>query len=86
MNRVSSGADPGLPPGKLRRGDRRQRPGRPPRLAEGPVQLVISDFMMPGMNGASSCAKSKRFPDTIRIMLTGHNTDAVMGAINDGAV
>jgi DNA-binding NtrC family response regulator len=31
----------------------------------------------------SSCAR----PDTIRIMLTGHaNTDAVMGAINDGAV
>ncbi len=58
------------------------------RLAEGPVQLVISDFMMPGMNGAEFLREVKnRFPDTIRIMLTGHaNTDAVMGAINDGAV
>ena len=58
------------------------------RLAEGPVQLVISDFMMPGMNGAQFLREVKqRSPDTIRIMLTGHaNTDAVMGAINEGAV
>jgi len=58
------------------------------RLAEGPVHLVISDFMMPGMNGAQFLHEVKlRSPDTIRIMLTGHaNTDAVMGAINDGAV
>ena len=58
------------------------------RLAEGPFQLVISDFMMPGMDGAHFLREVKqRSPDTIRIMLTGHaNTDAVMGAINDGAV
>jgi type II secretory ATPase GspE/PulE/Tfp pilus assembly ATPase PilB-like protein/DNA-binding response OmpR family regulator len=58
------------------------------KLAEGPVQLVISDFMMPGMNGAQFLREVKqRSPDTIRIMLTGHaNTDAVMGAINEGAV
>ena len=58
------------------------------RLAEGPVHLVISDFMMPGMNGAQFLYEvKKRSPETIRIMLTGHaNTDAVMGAINDGAV
>jgi len=58
------------------------------RLAEGPFQLVISDFMMPGMDGANFLREVKqRSPDTIRIMLTGHaNTDAVMGAINDGAV
>jgi len=58
------------------------------KLAEGPVHLVISDFMMPGMNGAQFLREVKqRSPDTIRIMLTGHaNTDAVMGAINDGAV
>ena len=37
------------------------------------------------MNGASSSARSSSAPDTIRIMLTGHaNTDAVMGAINEG--
>ncbi|MGE5471278.1 MAG: ATPase, T2SS/T4P/T4SS family [Bacteroidota bacterium] len=58
------------------------------RLAEGGFQLVISDFMMPGMTGAQFLREVKqRWPDTIRIMLTGHaNTDAVMGAINDGAV
>ena len=58
------------------------------KLAEGPVHLVISDFMMPGMNGAQFLQEvKKRSPDTIRIMLTGHaNTDAVMGAINEGAV
>ena len=58
------------------------------RLAEGAVHLVISDFMMPGMNGAQFLHEVKqRSPETIRIMLTGHaNTDAVMGAINEGAV
>lgn len=58
------------------------------RLTEGQVHLVISDFMMPGMNGAQFLQEVKqRSPDTIRIMLTGHaNTDAVMGAINEGAV
>ena len=58
------------------------------RLAEGSFQLVISDFMMPGMNGAQFLREVKqRSPETIRIMLTGHaDTDAVMGAINDGAV
>ncbi len=58
------------------------------RLAEATVHLVISDFMMPGMNGAEFLHEVKqRSPDTIRIMLTGHaNTDAVMGAINEGAV
>jgi type II secretory ATPase GspE/PulE/Tfp pilus assembly ATPase PilB-like protein/DNA-binding response OmpR family regulator len=58
------------------------------KIAEGPVHLVISDFMMPGMTGAQFLHEVKlRSPDTIRIMLTGHaNTDAVMGAINEGAV
>ena len=52
------------------------------------IHLVISDFMMPGMNGAQLLREVKKLsPDTLRIMLTGHaNTDAVMGAINEGAV
>jgi type II secretory ATPase GspE/PulE/Tfp pilus assembly ATPase PilB-like protein/DNA-binding response OmpR family regulator len=58
------------------------------KFATGTIHLVISDFMMPGMNGAQFLQEvKKRSPDTIRIMLTGHaNTDAVMGAINEGAV
>jgi len=58
------------------------------KFATGPIHLVITDFMMPGMNGAQFLQEvKKRSPDTIRIMLTGHaNTDAVMGAINEGAV
>lgn len=51
-------------------------------------QVVISDFKMPGMNGAELLKKIKStYPDTIRIMLTGHaDTTAVMGAVNEGAV
>ncbi|CAD5374365.1 Type IV fimbrial assembly, ATPase PilB [Rubrivivax sp. A210] len=58
------------------------------RLREAPVQVVISDYMMPGMNGSDLLKRIKAlYPETIRIMLTGHaDTGAVMGAINEGAV
>lgn len=50
--------------------------------------LVISDHMMPEMNGAELLQKVReQFPETIRIMLTGHaDTSAIMGAIKEGAV
>lgn len=50
--------------------------------------LVVSDYMMPGMNGAEFLRQVKEiYPQTMRIMLTGHaDTQAVMTAINDGAV
>ena len=53
-----------------------------------PVELIMTDFMMPGMNGSELLSEVReRWPQTIRIMLTGHaNTDAVMGSIRDGAV
>ncbi|CAB1369336.1 ATPase, T2SS/T4P/T4SS family [Denitratisoma oestradiolicum] len=58
------------------------------RLGEAVTHLVISDYMMPAMNGAHFLRQVKeRSPDTIRIMLTGHaDTGAVLGAINEGAV
>ncbi len=53
-----------------------------------PCQLVISDYMMPAMNGAELLRRIKEtHPDVIRIMLTGHaDTAAVMGAVKEGAV
>ncbi|MHA7926134.1 MAG: ATPase, T2SS/T4P/T4SS family [Marinobacter sp.] len=57
-------------------------------LEQQPVELIMTDFMMPGMNGSELLREVReRWPQTIRIMLTGHaNTDAVMGSIKDGAV
>jgi len=52
------------------------------------VQLVISDHRMPGMSGAEFLKIVKqRWPETIRIMLTGHaDIQSIMGAVNEGAV
>ena len=52
------------------------------------IQLVISDFKMPGMHGVDLLREiKKRKPNIIRIMLTGHaDVQAVMGAVNEGAV
>ncbi len=57
-------------------------------LSNNTCQLVISDFKMPGMNGAQFLQEAKKlYPQMIRIMLTGQaDTDAVMAAIKDGAV
>lgn len=57
-------------------------------LERQPCQLIISDFMMPGMNGVQLLRQAReKHPDLMRIMLTGHaDTEAVMGAIKDGAV
>ncbi len=58
------------------------------QIRAGSFHLMISDYMMPGMDGAELLKQAKAVqPDMIRIMLTGHaNTGAVMGAINEGAV
>ncbi len=52
------------------------------------VHLIISDHRMPGMTGAELLRIIKeRWPDTIRIMLTGYaDIQSIMGAVNDGAV
>ncbi|MGH8352715.1 MAG: ATPase, T2SS/T4P/T4SS family, partial [Pseudomonas sp.] len=59
------------------------------KILEGkPVELIVSDFMMPGMNGSELLRLVReRWPDCIRIMLTGQaSTEAVMGSVKDGAV
>ena len=52
------------------------------------VQVVISDFRMPGMNGVEFLKEVfSRHPDTIRIVLSGYaDTAAVVAAINEGKV
>src|SRR5690606_37480642 len=57
-------------------------------LEQQPVELVVSDFMMPGMNGSQFLSQVReRWPDTLRIMLTGQaGTEAVMGSVKEGAV
>jgi DNA-binding NtrC family response regulator len=57
-------------------------------LAQYPVDVVISDEQMPGMLGSEFLAVvAKRFPQTIRIILTGHaNINTAMRAINQGEI
>jgi len=52
------------------------------------IKVVISDEMMPGMSGSEFLAAVKKiFPDTIRIMLTGHaSVEAAMDAVNNGEI
>ena len=53
-----------------------------------PADLVISDNSMQQMSGIELLREIReRWPDTIRIMLTGYaDLDAAMGAINGGEV
>jgi DNA-binding NtrC family response regulator len=57
-------------------------------LAQEPVDVVMSDHMMPGTTGAQFLkAVRDRFPDTIRIMLTGHaSAETAIQAINQGEI
>lgn len=53
-----------------------------------PVDVVISDEVMPGMSGSDFLAIVRRkYPDTIRMILTGHaRIDSAIKAINEGEV
>lgn len=57
-------------------------------MAGNEIHLVISDHRMPGMTGAEFLREAKlKWPETIRIMLTGHaDVQSIMGAVKDGAV
>jgi DNA-binding NtrC family response regulator len=51
---------------------------------QGAFAVVISDMRMPGMDGATLLGiVQQRFPDTVRILLTGH-WDAIVPT-NEGA-
>jgi two-component system, probable response regulator PhcQ len=57
-------------------------------LASQPVDVVVSDEQMPGMSGADFLARvCSRYPDTIRMILTGHaSLESAVRAINLGEI
>jgi signal transduction histidine kinase len=57
-------------------------------MTETPIQVIISDQRMPGMNGAEFFGKVKtEYPDAMRLLLTGYaDIQAMISAINDGNI
>jgi DNA-binding NtrC family response regulator len=53
-----------------------------------PAGIILSDYMMPGMNGLELLQKIKqRYPDTIRILITGRSDMQItIEAINKGDI
>lgn len=56
--------------------------------SQGPCAVVVSDMNMPGMGGIDFLAKVKSlYPQTIRIMLTGHaDLESAIEAVNTGQI
>ncbi len=52
------------------------------------VDVVVSDEMMPGMSGSEFLALvRKRYPETVRVILTGHaSLEAAIRSINEGEI
>ena len=57
-------------------------------MENGPYAVVVSDFMMPGMNGIELLRHVKKTsPDTIRMMLTGSaDMSTAVKAVNEGSI
>lgn len=55
---------------------------------QGPYAVIVSDMRMPGMDGVHLLSEVReRFPDTIRIMLTGNaDQQTATDAVNQGAI
>lgn len=53
-----------------------------------PIQIIISDYRMPGMNGVDFLKEVNRnWPETVRIVLSGYaDTTSVVSAINEGQI
>ncbi|HEX9023459.1 MAG TPA: response regulator [Geobacteraceae bacterium] len=53
-----------------------------------PIQVVISDYRMPEMNGIEFLREvCRRWPETVRIVLSGYaDTGVVISAINEGEI
>jgi serine phosphatase RsbU (regulator of sigma subunit) len=60
------------------------------RLIEqnGPYAVIVSDFLMPGMNGIEFlCRVKKDSPETVRMMLTGSaDMSTAVQAVNEGSI
>ncbi|MBL8212985.1 MAG: response regulator [Bryobacterales bacterium] len=54
-------------------------------LETNPVDVVVSDYLMPKMNGLQLLAKAKQFqPESARVLLTGHaDKQSAIQAINE---
>ena len=57
-------------------------------LERRPVKVVVSDERMPGMSGADFLATVReRYPQTVRILLTGHaSLESTRKAVNAGGI
>jgi DNA-binding NtrC family response regulator len=54
-------------------------------LQKAPIDIIVSDYLMPGMNGIQLLAEAKRLqPECTRVLLTGHADKAsAIQAINE---
>ena len=57
-------------------------------MQDHPIDVVLSDYRMPEMNGSQFLSKVREMqPNTVRMMLSGHaDMNAVISAVNDGSI